>query len=94
MGSQRDRPESDASGEAGRATNMRVEGHRIAESLLEQDQPVTALRPGASIDLDQQSLHDMAQIPESREPSSRALLERDYDDPGHAAEVGDIGRQQ
>ena len=30
----------------------------------------------------------------AREARTRALLERDYHDPGHAAEVGDIGRQQ
>jgi hypothetical protein len=44
--------------------DVRVEGQQVAEGLNEQDQARTTSHPGAGIGPDQQSLHDMAQLPE------------------------------
>jgi len=51
--------------------DVRVEGHQIAEGLNEQDQLRTTLDPGAGIGFDQQSLHDMAQLPEQSAPARK-----------------------
>jgi len=49
--------------------DMGVEGYQSAEGLYEQNQPRPALHPGADIGLNQQSLHDMAQLAEQSTPA-------------------------
>lgn len=55
----------------GKHMDMRVEGHQIAEGLYEQDQARASLDPGTGIGLDQQSLHDMAQLSEQSAPARK-----------------------
>src|SRR5712691_12550041 len=51
--------------------DVRVEGQQVAEGLNEQDQARTPAHSGAGIGSDQQSLHDMAQLPEQSAPARK-----------------------
>src|SRR3990167_6120016 len=50
---------------------VRVEGHQIAECLHEQDQSRSPFHLRTGIGLDEQSLHDMAQLPEQSTPARK-----------------------
>src|SRR3990172_1255721 len=67
----------------GQHMDVRVEGHQIAKCLYEQNQPRTAFHLRAGIGLEQQSLHDMAQLPEQCAPARK-------DRPQHARYGEDV----
>jgi site-specific DNA recombinase len=54
---------------SGQHVDVRVECQQITEGLHEQDHPRTALHCGAGVGVDQQSLHDMTQLPEQCAPA-------------------------
>jgi len=62
---------------------VRLQGHQIAECLHEQDQSRSPFHLGAGIGLDEQSLHDMAQLPQQSAPARKYRPEH----PGYGEDV-------